>query len=80
MACSNDSDAIDINVGTRSVTSSSYLTREEIQARLDDIEEKYRTEVIIDEGINIDLITDDVLMKLEKHLAPKQELTCNIIN
>ena len=38
VACSNDSDALDINAGTRSVTSS-YMTREEVQAVTDTIVE-----------------------------------------
>lgn len=69
VACSNDSDALDINAGTRSVTSSSYMTREEIQTRLDEIGEKYGTRVIFDNSVNKDSITEDVFINLEEQLS-----------
>lgn len=74
VACSNDSDALDINAidikaGTRSVGLSSYMTREEIQDRLDEIGEKYGTRVIIDKTVDIDLITEDIFTDLEEHLS-----------
>ncbi len=80
VACSNDSDALDINAGTRSATSSSYMTREEVQTRLDEIGEKYGTQVIIDEKVNIDLVSADIFTKLEEHLSSKQKTKANRIN
>lgn len=69
VACSNDSDALDINAGTRSATSSSYMTREEVQARLNEIGEMYGTRVIFDNSVNKDSITEDVFMNLEEQLS-----------
>ena len=80
VACSNDSDALDINVGTRSIISSSFMTREELQARLNEIGEKYGTRVLIDEDVDVDLVTEDVFAKLEEHLSSKQETKANRIN
>ena len=80
VACSNDSDALDINVGTRSVGLSSYMTRDELQARLNEIGEKYGTRVLIDEDVDVDLVTEDVFIKLEEHLSSKQETKANRIN
>ena len=69
VACSNDSDALDINASTRSAISSSYMTREDIQTRLDEIVEKYGTKVIFDNSVNKDSITEDVFMNLEEQLS-----------
>lgn len=69
VACSNDSDALDINAGTRSVTSSSYMTREEVQTRLDEIGDRYGTKVIFDNSVNKDSITEDVFINLEEQLS-----------
>ena len=77
VACSNDSDALDINAGTRSVTSSSYMTREEVQARLDEIGDRYGTQVIIDKTVNWDFITEDVFTDLEEHLSIKGRESSN---
>lgn len=73
VACSNDSDALDINTidvkaGTRSVGLSSYMTREEIQDRLDEIGEKYGTLVVFENSVNKDSITEDVFMNIEEQL------------
>ena len=73
VACSNDSDALDINTidvkaGTRSVGLSSYMTREEIQDRLDEIGEKYGTRVVFENSVNKDSITEDVFMNIEEQL------------
>ena len=76
VACSNDSDALDINAGTRSVTSS-YMTREEVQARLDEIGDRYGTQVIIDKTVNWDFITEDVFTDLEEHLSIKGRESSN---
>ena len=80
VACSNDSDAFDINLGTRSVGLSSYMTRLEIQERLNEIGEKYGTRVLIDEDVDVDLVTEDVFTKLEEHLSSKQATKTNRIN
>ncbi len=80
VACSNDSDALDINVGTRSVGLSSYMTRDELQVRLNEIGEKYGTRVLMDEDVDVDLVTEDVFAKLEEHLFSKQETKANRIN
>ncbi len=66
VACSNDSDALDINAGTRSATSSSYMTREEVQTRLDEIGEKYGIETYIEENANIDFVTEKIFADFEK--------------
>ncbi len=78
VACSNESDALDINAGTRSATSSSYMTREEVQTRLDEIGEKYGTRVIMDEKVNIDLVSEDIFTKLEEHISSKELLGDNV--
>lgn len=85
VACSNDGDAFDINAldvkpATRSVGLSSYMTREEIQARLNEIGEKYGTRVLIDESVDMDLVNEDIFTKLEEHLSSKQETKANRIN
>lgn len=69
VACSNDSDALDINFETSALSSSSYMTREEVQARLDEIGEMYGTRVIFDNSVNIDSITEDVFMNIEEQLS-----------
>ena len=66
VACSNDNDALDINVGTRSVGLSSYMTRDELQARLNEIGEKYGTRVVFEDAVNLDSITEDVFVDFEE--------------
>ncbi|MBQ4038480.1 MAG: hypothetical protein IJD05_03110 [Bacteroidaceae bacterium] len=65
VACSNDSDALDINAGTRSVTSSSYMTREEVQTRLDEIGEKYGETIILVPETDITKVTEDFFTWVE---------------
>ena len=71
VACSNDSDALDINAGTRSVTSSPYMTREEVQARLDEIGDRYGIKTYIEENANIDFVTEKVFADFEKSYSEK---------
>lgn len=65
VACSNDSDALDINAGTRSVTSSSYMTREEIQTRLDEIGEKYGETIILGPETDTEKVTENFFTRVE---------------
>ena len=64
VACSNDSDALDINAGTRSVTSS-YMTREEVQARLDEIGDRYGETIILVPETDITKVTEEFFTWVE---------------
>ena len=65
VACSNDSDALDINVGTRSVGLSSYMTRLEIQERLDEIGEKYGKTIILVDDADTTKVTEEFFIWVE---------------
>ena len=70
VACSNDSDALDINAldvkaGTRSVGLSSYMTREEIQDRLDEIGEKYGETIILVDDADTTKVTEEFFIWVE---------------
>ncbi|MBQ4038012.1 MAG: hypothetical protein IJD05_00695 [Bacteroidaceae bacterium] len=65
VACSNDSDALDINAGTRSVTSSSYMTREEVQTRLDEIGEKYGETIMLGLETDTEKVTENFFTRVE---------------
>lgn len=65
VACSNDSDALDINVGTRSIISSSYMTRLEIQERLDEIGEKYGETILLTDDTDTRKITEEFFTWVE---------------
>ena len=65
VACSNDSDALDINAGTRSATSSSYMTREEVQTRLDEIGEKYGETIILGPETDTEKVTENFFTRVE---------------
>ena len=65
VACSNESDALDINAGTRSVTSSSYMTREEVQARLDEIGEMYGETIVLGPETDTEKVTENFFTRVE---------------
>ncbi len=70
VACSNDSDALDINAidikaGTRSVGLSSYMTREEIQDRLNEIGEKYGETIVLVDDADITKVTEEFFTWVE---------------
>ena len=70
VACSNDSDALDINAidvkaGTRSVGLSSYMTREEIQERLDEIGGKYGETIILVDDADTTKVTEEFFTWVE---------------
>ena len=70
VACSNDSDALDINTidvkaGTRSVGLSSYMTREEIQDRLDEIGEKYAETIVLVDDADTTKVTEEFFIWIE---------------
>ena len=70
VACSNDSDALDINAldvkaGTRSVGLSSYMTREEIQDRLDEIGEKYGETIVFVDDADTTKVTEEFFIWIE---------------
>ena len=65
VACSNDSDALDINAGTRSATSSSYMTREDIQTRLDEIGEKYGETIVLGPETDTEKVTENFFARVE---------------
>ena len=65
VACSNDSDALDINAGTRSAVSSSYMTREEIQTRLDEIGEKYGETIVLGPETDTEKVTENFFTRVE---------------
>lgn len=73
VACSNDRDALDINDDAMNL--SKYMSREEIQNRLDDIGEMYGTQVIIDKTVDFDLITEEIFNELEEYLSLKKEIS-----
>ena len=70
VSCSNDSDALDINTidvkaGTRSVGLSSYMTREEIQDRLDEIGEKYGETIVFVDDADTTKVTEEFFAWVE---------------
>ena len=59
IACSNDNDILDINYDTCSPYSSPYMTREEIQTRLDEIREKYEKTIILTDETDTTKVTEE---------------------